>query len=43
MTARVVVGGEVYKANLLGLDSAAETDLKARTIKDASGVEILKF
>lgn len=41
--ARGIFGGEVFKDKLTGLDSAAETDLDARTIVDASGVSILKF
>lgn len=42
-TARMVVGGELFKDKLLGLDAAAETDLKARTIIDATAVSVLKF
>ena len=41
--ARGIFGGEVFKSKLTGLDSNAETDLGARTIIDASGVQILKF
>lgn len=41
--ARSIFGGEVFKSKLTGLDANGETDLKARTITDASGVEILKF
>lgn len=41
--ARCIFGGEVFKDKLVGLDTAAETDLAARTVIDASGVSILKF
>lgn len=41
--ARVIFGGQVFKAKLTGLDANGETDLKATTIIDASGVSILKF
>ncbi len=41
--ARLCYGGVVYKDNLTGLDSAAETDLKAREIVDASGTTLLSF
>lgn len=41
--ARAVFGGLVYKDKLVDLDSDAEDDLGARTIKDATGIEILKF
>jgi len=41
--ARLIVGGEVFKGKLVGLDVNAEADLNARSIIDASGVEILKF
>ncbi len=41
--ARGIFGGEVFKDKLVGLDTAAETDLGARTIIDASGTQILKF
>lgn len=38
-----IFGGQVYKDKLTGLDSNAETDLSAKTIIDATGIEILKF
>ncbi len=41
--ARGIFAGEVYKSKLTDLDSGAETDLKARTIVDATGIEVLKF
>lgn len=41
--ARAIFGGEVYKDKLVGLDSNAETDLDAKTIVDATGVNVLKF
>lgn len=41
--ARMIVGGEVFQAKLTGLDNAAIVDLKARSITDASGVQVLKF
>lgn len=41
--ARVIFGGEVFKSKLTGLDTAAETDLGARTIIDVTGVSVLKF
>lgn len=40
---RVCVGGRVYKDKLTGLDANAETDLKARTVVDGMGNEILIF
>lgn len=40
---RGIFGGEVFKAKLTDLDSGAITDLGAKTIIDATGVEILKF
>jgi len=43
LLSRALFGGSVYKAKLVGLDSNGETDLGAKTIKDATGVEILKF
>lgn len=42
-TARVIVAGVVFKSKLVGLDSAAETDLAARTIIGADSVSLLKF
>lgn len=42
-TARVCVGGVLYKNLLSGLDSAAEVDLGAKTIIGADGVSLLKF
>jgi hypothetical protein len=41
--ARMVVGGELFKAKLTGLDANAITDLGARTITGADGVDVLKF
>lgn len=41
--ARGIFGGEVFKAKLTGLDANAITDLGARTITGADGVDILKF
>jgi hypothetical protein len=41
--ARGIMGGEVFKAKLTGLDASAITDLGARTIIGADGVEVLKF
>lgn len=43
VTARLIVGGEVFKTKLTGLDANGEADLNARTIIDGTGVEILKF
>lgn len=40
---RLLYGGDVFKSALTGLDAAAETDLKARSIIDGSGTEILSF
>ncbi len=42
-TAVLIAGGIVYKDKLIGLDSAAEADLSARTIVGADGVELLKY
>lgn len=43
-TAVGIFGGcTVYKDKLIDLDPDAETDLGAKTIIDASGVELLKF
>lgn len=42
-TAVVVAAGVVYKDKLIGLDAGAETDLGARTIVGADGVELLKY
>lgn len=36
-------GGEVFKDKLTGLDANAITDLGAKTIVDATGVNVLKF
>lgn len=41
--ARAVFGGELYEDKLVGLDANAKTDLKARTIVDALGINVLKF
>lgn len=41
--AAAVFGGEVYKDNLTGLDTAAETDLGAKTLVLPGSVTILKF
>lgn len=41
--ARVVFEGKVFEDKLTGLDSAAKTDLKARSIVDATGAQILTF
>lgn len=41
--ARAIFGGELYEDKLLGLDSAAKTDLGSRSIIDATGVTVLKF
>lgn len=38
-----VFGGEVYKDNLVGLDSNGETDLGAKTLVLPGSVTILKF
>lgn len=43
LAARMIISGDVFKDKLLGLDSAAETDLKARTVVDATGVNVLIF
>lgn len=40
---RGIFSGYVFKDKLTGLDSNGETDLGAKTIVDASGVNILKF
>jgi hypothetical protein len=39
----MIAGGKVFEDKLLGLDSAARTDLKARTIEDATGIKVLSF
>lgn len=41
--ARGIFGGEVFYGKLVGIDSNGETDLGARRIIDATGVEIMKF
>lgn len=41
--ARLITGGEVFKAKLTGYDTAALADLKGRLITDATATEILKF
>lgn len=41
--ARGIFAGYVFQDKLTGLDAAAKVDLGARTIIDASGVNILKF
>lgn len=41
--ARGVFGGEVFKDNLIGLDSGAITNLGAKTIIDATGINVLKY
>lgn len=41
--ARGVFGGEVFKDNLIGLDAGAITNLGAKTIIDATGINVLKF
>lgn len=41
--ARAIFGGELFEDKLLGLDSNAKTDLGARTIVDATNVNVLKF
>lgn len=38
-----IFGGQVFKEKLTDLDSNAITDLGAKTIIDASGIQILKF
>lgn len=38
-----IFGGVVFLDKLTGLDAAAETDLKARELVDATGVTTLKF
>jgi hypothetical protein len=43
LVARGIFGGEVFQAKLIGLDSGAISDLKARQIVDAAGDQILKF
>lgn len=43
MLARGIFGGEVFQAKCVGLDANAITDLKARSITDALGTQILKF
>jgi Bacteriophage lambda head decoration protein D len=41
--ARGIFSGYVFKDKLVGLDAAAIGDLQAKTVTDASGVDILKF
>lgn len=41
--ARGIFAGEVFKAKLVGNDTASDTDLRARTIDDATGTSILRF
>jgi len=41
--AKAVFGGRVYEDKLTGLDSNGKTDLKSRSIVDASGSQILIF
>lgn len=41
--AKGIFAGELFKDKLSGLDTAGETDLKARTIIDATGISVLKF
>ena len=41
--AQMIVGGEVFKDKLTGLDANGETDLGARTIVDGDGTNILKY
>lgn len=43
VAARGIFRGDVYKDKLVGLDSNGETDLKARTIIDATGINVLSF
>lgn len=38
-----IFGGELFKDKLVGLDANAITDLDAKTIVDATNVNILKF
>lgn len=40
---RGIFSGELYKDNLVGFDSAAGTDLGARSYQASDGVNILKF
>lgn len=39
----MIAGGKVFEAKLIGLDANGKTDLKSRTITDATGVAILSF
>jgi len=41
--ARGIFGGEVFKDKLHDLDSTAISDLGAKTIVDATGINVLKF
>lgn len=41
--AQVIFKGQVYTANLVGMDANGIVDLKAREVIDASGVSILMF
>ena len=38
---QIIVKGELYQSKLIGLDSNAITTLKARSVTDGSGVQIL--
>lgn len=41
--ARAVFAGELLKAKLVDLDAGAESELGAKTIVDATGIEVLRF
>jgi hypothetical protein len=43
LLSRGIFKGFLYKDKLVGLDAAGETDLKARTIVEADGVNVLEF
>lgn len=43
LTAVGIFGGEVFKDKLVGLDAPGITDLAAKTIIDATGINVLKF
>lgn len=43
VTARVITKGEVFENLLTGLDAQAKTDLKARSLVDGLGNQILSF
>ena len=41
--ARGIFGGEVFQDKLIDLDAGAISDLDAKTIVDATGINVLKF